>query len=373
MKICYIANGGSIHTVRWAKWFLRKGHEIHLITPECEPIEGVTIHHVPIDKGFFIPRPKIKSSIKKIIKEIEPDILHAHQVLGYGMYGALSGFHPFIVTAWGSDIFGLPNKSKGVRKTAKRTLEAADVITCMTQNMYDTLQNEYSLGDKLKQVRWGIDTDTFHRGYEKESSSLRKEMDIPDNAAIVISPRGMQEVYGNHLFIEAIPDILIEYPNIYFIFLRGGQKTPYENQIKHRAKELDIMANVRFVERLLEPKELAIYLNMSDISTSFVAYGQFGAVLLESMNCGCVQLASDIAIHSEKLTHMENGLLVDIDNKDEIVKMIIHYISHPEIKGSFYQINKELVAATESWQKNAGSTEDLYMALITSDKEKLKT
>jgi len=40
MKICYISTK-SIHTRRWVEYFAEKGHEVHLITPEYDNIEGV--------------------------------------------------------------------------------------------------------------------------------------------------------------------------------------------------------------------------------------------------------------------------------------------------------------------------------------------
>lgn len=45
MKICYISTK-TIHTRRWIKYFAGRGHEVHLITPEYDNIEGVKTHEV---------------------------------------------------------------------------------------------------------------------------------------------------------------------------------------------------------------------------------------------------------------------------------------------------------------------------------------
>jgi len=42
--------------------------------------------------------------IRRLIKKIKPDIVHAHYVTQYGFCGAFSGFHPFIVSPGESDI-----------------------------------------------------------------------------------------------------------------------------------------------------------------------------------------------------------------------------------------------------------------------------
>ncbi len=44
VKLCFIADGRSIHTQRWVEYFAQRGHEVHLITydPMDRSIPGVT-------------------------------------------------------------------------------------------------------------------------------------------------------------------------------------------------------------------------------------------------------------------------------------------------------------------------------------------
>ena len=47
MKICYFANAASLHTVRWARYFAEKGHELYLISPRplgSNKIENVGLY-----------------------------------------------------------------------------------------------------------------------------------------------------------------------------------------------------------------------------------------------------------------------------------------------------------------------------------------
>ena len=43
---------------------------------------------------------KVLPELKKVIAGFKPDILHAHFATSYGLLGALSGFHPFILSVW---------------------------------------------------------------------------------------------------------------------------------------------------------------------------------------------------------------------------------------------------------------------------------
>ena len=387
----------SIHVLRWCTYLKERGNSVHLISfvgdvftinrnkkkiPVIYDKLNISVNPIPgfttlknIFKGRLFRTIVINAEIIftyckliYIVQKIKPDVIHAHYISLNGYWASKIDYHPLVLTAWGSDILSYPMTSRKAKMAIENMLEAADAITCATHNMYGIIQRNYRPGSKLKLVRWGIDTLTFHRGYQEAAKDLRRGMGIPEDSPVVLTSRGMKELYGNHYLLEAVPDVLKLNSKVHFIFIRGYGTKLYEDKIKNRAKELGVLGNLRFIEKLLDPSELAVYMNLADISTSFVPYGQFGAIQLESMNCGCVQLASDIDVHREKLVHMKNALLVDVNNKKEIANMIIYYTKHPEIKEEYYIINHELIEKTESWQKNAKSMEDLYQSLIKSSK-----
>jgi len=44
VRICYLANASSVHTHRWVRYFVERGHEIHVISFENAHIEGTTVN-----------------------------------------------------------------------------------------------------------------------------------------------------------------------------------------------------------------------------------------------------------------------------------------------------------------------------------------
>lgn len=114
MKICYFADAQSIHTERWVKWFVKRGHEVHLISFKKAKIENVNFHYIGPLKSvpyfsilcspiLFLLFLKFRT-IRKLIKEIDPDIVHGHYLTEHGFLAAASGFKPLVVSAWGSDV-----------------------------------------------------------------------------------------------------------------------------------------------------------------------------------------------------------------------------------------------------------------------------
>ena len=121
MKICYLADAKSIHTIKWVEYFAKRKHDVHLISFRESYIPGVKLHpiHIKVPHstsptsstfaklGYLLYPQKVKS----MIREIAPDILHAHWASSYGLMGACASFHPFVLSTWGSDIFNFPKKS----------------------------------------------------------------------------------------------------------------------------------------------------------------------------------------------------------------------------------------------------------------------
>jgi len=111
-KILYIADSTSIHSQRWINYFLTQGYRIYIITigKKRQILDGVT--HVANFHQFYYNSPTFITNLlktRRIIRKIKPDILHAHFIHQYGWLGALSQFHPFILTIWGTDILKLPH------------------------------------------------------------------------------------------------------------------------------------------------------------------------------------------------------------------------------------------------------------------------
>ena len=122
MKLCFIADGLSLHTQRWVNYFADRGHEVHLISSRFTPgYEGYDTRIIKHPLIRLLPRIwKVSGylsgllwlfQVRRLVRIIKPDIVDAHFVTICGYLGVASGFHPLILTAWGSDILVAPKKN----------------------------------------------------------------------------------------------------------------------------------------------------------------------------------------------------------------------------------------------------------------------
>lgn len=363
MRICYISTK-SIHTRRWVEYFVEKGHEVHLITPEYDNIEGVKTYEVNPKASKLSPLFKA-IIIRNLVKKIKPDILHAHQVVPFGLYGTLSGFRPFVVSAWGSDALTFP-KSSISKWMVRFVLNKADLITTTAEFMGSYLCKEFKLPEsKIVRIPWGIDLMIFYRNCQEETEKLRNKMKIEENSLVILSNRSLAANYNIQMIMDAIPYTTKKYPNAVFVFIRGYGSSELEDEMKLKAEKMDVINNVHFISKVVTPKEMAIYLNMADVFISIPKTDQFGSSIMEGMACGVIPIVSNIKVYNQYLTDGINAFFVDPENPKEIAERIIYCIEHPELKEKFFTINKRIIEEKEDWNKNAKKMEELYENFTT--------
>ncbi|TET78496.1 hypothetical protein E3J38_08485, partial [candidate division TA06 bacterium] len=160
-RLCYFGDSASIHLVRWANFSLRNGWEVHLVSDRqpCKGYaDGVMHHRIRTPTSYSIPLPFITRfwvTMKLIstVRKIEPTIIHAHSIPGYGDYmGILSKILPdvpIVVTAWGFSHME-SELSRPMRYFLSRmALRSADAVTASAPSMSHKLSEAYGL-DKTK-------------------------------------------------------------------------------------------------------------------------------------------------------------------------------------------------------------------------------
>jgi glycosyltransferase involved in cell wall biosynthesis len=375
MKICYLADAGSIHTQRWVKHFADKGHHVDLIS--YRPFGDNNISGVNLRLITFVKLPmRIFSSwvsfvltsirVRKLIKELKPDILHAHYIIDYGLLGALSGFHPLIFTAWGSDVMVAPKKSKLIRLAVKFALTKADVVLTTSQYLKGYLWSQFNLpNSKITALPWGVDLKVFGKGYDAEARRLRASLGINDSSFAILSPRHLKEHYGIENMVQTMPYVLAKYTRVTLILLKGAAEDKrFEIKVGKLIEQLEMGRNVKLIRRHLSAHEMAVLYNVCDALISIPRSDQFASSIQEGMACGTIPIVGNLEVYKQYLTDGENALFVDPNNPKDIADKVIYCIEHPELKQRFYAINRKIIEENEDWAKNAAKLEELYYSLL---------
>ncbi len=130
MKLCLFADAPVIHTRRWAEYFADQGHEVHLLSMRPGRYSRVTVHCIrpPLGRGGYFAAALLA---RRRAAELAPDLVHAHYASSYGLWGALCGRRPLLLSVWGSDVHDFPRRGPLQRRLLEWNLRRADVL-CAT-------------------------------------------------------------------------------------------------------------------------------------------------------------------------------------------------------------------------------------------------
>ncbi len=370
MRICFLAHGQSTHTYKWLKYFAGKGHQIHLISFDgyrFGAIENVTVHTIP---PSFPDNIKILSyvvngwlgpfinafKIRRLVRRINPDILHAHNLSNYGSTGYLLHFPIFVVTAWGSDILVEPKKSLYSRIMVKLILNSAKLITGDSNAVRYECLKYCNQPEKAKVILWGVDLSTFHE-MEDHCREKREKTKIT-----IISTRNFRPVYNIDIIIESIPYVTAKYPDVKYVLKNSNPEQVAKFQ--QIARSLNVTEFVDFVCRYFEFHEFPEFLYGADIFISIPSSDSSSTLLLEAMACGLPVIVSDIPANHEWIIDGWNGLIVPVRNPEKLADAILHLIENPDLMQLFGKRNAQIIRDRTDREKHMAYMEDLYKQLL---------
>lgn len=361
MKICYLADASSIHTQRWVKYFAERGHDVHLISYNPASINDVKIYVLPKTKNQFLTFILRFFWVKRLIKNIKPDLLHAHYIGGYGWYGALSGFHPFVVSAWGSDIAVDPERSKLHRFLVKYVLKKVDLVHTGDEPGKERL---IGLGCDERRILiqpTGIDINRFSPGARSED--FRRKLGIKGKYSVLCA-HWFTPGYNVDIFIKAIPHVLKEIPNVKFIICGTGYMEP---EFKKLVEKLGINKDVVFTG-LIPNAEMPKYLASVDVYAETAVPlmnkggGGIGAAMMEAMACETPQiLAKSVSVNES--SSWFHGLTYEPLNSKDLAKRIVYLLENEKLRREIGKKSREMALEIGDWEKNLKIQENFYEKL----------
>lgn len=366
MKICFLADARSGHVYRWIKYFAASS-EIDLITlsysvdeevfiPEQKYEDlGVRIHKVSkkFPELLFAP-----FFIKNIIQRIKPDIVHAHYATQYGFYGALSGFHPYILTVWGSDILLEPKKNPLFRYMVTKALKDADVITCDGRNYIPAIHKLSGDEEKVHIIHHGVDTALFHPA--KRNKNLFAGILPNPNDPVVIDIRGFRSVYNAETLIRAVPAVLKEVPDAKFILVGEGEEKVQSQKL---VASLGVAAAV-FFAGWIPHDELPGFLSSADVYVS-TSLSDGGAVVstLEALASGLPVVVTDSGDHALWVKNGINGFIIPKKDSQALARKIVYLLQNDDTRIQFGTISRMIAEEKAEYQIQMRKMDMIYKRL----------
>jgi glycosyltransferase involved in cell wall biosynthesis len=239
LTLCFVADATNIHVQRWLGFFVGRGHQVFCLSDRGGTIDGATVMQLP-NRDSLLKRKKgagktavlraRSREIRRIVREIKPDVLHAIFLYQRAWSSALAGFEPFITTLLGSDVY-LPERHYRHPFQLWRdhlfnvlTLKQCDMITAVSDDLSRIAVRMTLNMIPVELIPIGTDIHLFEA--KMDTTRLREALNIPEESFVVLSPRQITPHYNQDTIIQSIPKVLEEVPNALFIMKDTFCNTP---------------------------------------------------------------------------------------------------------------------------------------------------
>ena len=375
MKICYVS-GGGIHDQVFYDKFIEKELDVDVVVPGQSRIKeagGLRVHYLLSKFGnylrtrfpkalrypvFTVEGVKDYFFLKNLLKKTKPDLLQGTHVQSVGFLCALTGYRPFLLAPFGSDVLVNPQQSKIYGVITKYTLKRADMILCSSESMKKAIIEFIDYPEeKIAVLPWGINLNRFNPNVD--GSRIRKRLGWEDKK-IIIMTRTFSWVYGIEYFLRSISMIIESVPEARIILCGDG---PMGDKFKSFVSREGLTGHVYFAGRV-QNEELPEYLASACIYVSSSLSDGTSVSLLEAMACGLPVVVTDVDANQEWIIDGVNGFIVPKRDSQKISEKVIELLGSEELRKRFGAENIRIAQERSNWDRNFEKVEGIYQKLI---------
>jgi glycosyltransferase involved in cell wall biosynthesis len=373
MRLCFTGNPGSIHTQRWVGHFAQAGHETHLVNLGPRPAHkfdwpGPQHHNLPAPPMAPIPGLRgvlmltaRRRALIALLRQIQPDVLHAQSVADPGWFAALSGFHPLVLTAWGSDVLlGLHRGPRLHRWLTRNALRHADLLTADARSVLDAARPHLGSGTHTALIRFGVDTSVF---CPSVNTTWRARLSL-GSGPVLLSIRQCRPLYNIDVIIRAFARVREEIPNAWLLVKLVSQDAddPYLAEMRALADQLALGDAIVYVPQVSYADIPDLY-RSADVVLSVPSSDGLPVSVLEAMACGSPVIASDLPALRELTDDGANLSLVPARDVEALSHAILALLADPARRARVIEQNLATVRGIADFGVEMARMENFYHSL----------
>lgn len=316
--VLFLGIGSSPHVHRQAAAVRARGHRVGIISEDkfgpFPELGDIPLYLLP-SRASFAQRALV---LRRLLRELQPDVLHSHVVNVGGYLGAASGFHPHVLTVWGSDVLRAPGRGPVHKLRTTVALRAADWLLSPSRTTQEAMARLGHRPTRNDIVQWGVDLEHF-----------RRLPAPPETGPAVLSIRALQPLYNQDVLLDAWPAVLAGHPSATLTIVRYLADPEFEAKLRAQAARLGITASIRWVEGF-GYDELPAALNAADAVVSIPSSDGTPVSVLEAMACERALVVSDLPSLRDWVRDGENGLLCDPRDSARLAARILQALAMSE-------------------------------------------
>jgi len=350
VKVVYLADAPYPHTWRWVEHFRDAGVQCEVVSFRPFSIEGVPVHHVSGVEALGKARYLIQARrVKSLVHALQPDLVHALHLTSYGFLGALSDFHPFLLSVWGTDVLEAPRLTPLHAWLTRYALSHADAITATGMHLAGETTRYAPEGAPVTVVPYGVDLQRF--------SPAAK---TPSDHVVIGTAARLSPEKGVRYLIEAFALLRQLYGGR--VSLRIAGDGPERGRIEALVQKLNLGASVE-LRGWVEHQELPAFLRELDVFVMPSTWEGFGVAAVEASAVELPVVASNIYGIPDAVRDGLTGLLVPPKNAPAIADAVGRLVEDARLRASLGKTGREYVARHYDWNQNTAQMASIYARL----------
>jgi len=375
MKTLYFSRNYTPHDFRFLNSLSKTEHEIFYLKLEANQ-RHIEDRSVPENIQQILwaggqrefrwsDLPRLVIDFRRVMKSIEPDLVHAGPIQTCAFIAALSGFQPILAMSWGYDLVMDADKSAWMRWVTRYTLKRSAFFTSDANVSRDKAVLFGMNPEKTVIFPWGTDIEHFvpkpDQGRKTKDRKPSATVHRPQSKGITLfCSRSWESNYGVDVLAKAFVKVARVNPDVNLLLLGGGSQGTKIRQILMNG---GMMERVHFGGQVGQ-RDLPRWYHMADIYISPSHVDGSSVTLMEALASGLPCLVSDIAGNKEWVEDGVNGWLFRDGDVDDLAEKILFAIKS---RRSFKKIGaaaRQTAEEKADWKKNFGKLLQAYETTI---------
>lgn len=306
--------------------------------------------------------------IKKILKEIQPDIVHTHASKA-GFLGRMAAFSlriPVVVHTFHGHVFHsyfgkfktsffkqieryLAKKSTGIIAiSALQKHELADVHKIVNQ-------------EKIKVISLGFDLQKFQEGRIEKREAVRAQYKLSDDEVAITIIGRLAPIKDHDYFLNVIEEVLKQTPQEIKVFIVGDGSE--KNHIEDRVNKL----NEVYPNRIMMTSwilDIATFIQGMDIVCLTSKNEGTPVSLIEAQAAGIPVISTDVGGVRDAMEDGKSGFVVKRENIETYIKNLRLLIEDDKLREKISIFGQKNATEKFGYQRLVLEMEDYYKELL---------
>ncbi|MGA7192579.1 MAG: glycosyltransferase family 4 protein [Anaerolineales bacterium] len=374
MRIIYFSKDYSPHDHRFLSALAETEHEVFYLKLERN-LRQVEDRPVPSQIQQILWKggqtsfrwrdvPRLTLDLKRVIKEIKPDLIHAGPIQTCALITVLSGFHPILTMSWGFDLMQDAERNSWMKRITRYVLHRSDFFTSDAQITRDKAVAYGMNPDRTVVFPWGVDLKHFSTQQsvvsKRTQSTKNKTQNAKRKSFVLFCNRAWEPRYGVDVLAKAFVKVASQRDDVSLLLLGGGSQTNMIRQILMNGGVLD---RAQFAGQVSQ-RDLPRWYDMADLYISPSHVDGSSVSLMEALACGLPCLLSDIPANKEWIDEGVNGWLFPDGNADILAEKILAVIAQRRKLTPISRAARKSAEERADWKKNFAKLLEAYEQTI---------